>query len=68
MRYRTSWIGIHHHNEGMIKEYLDDHGFDQLDRGLTLEGELIPGQASTLEAYYNGIDQDFLVNLKWKKS
>ena len=49
----TSQQGIHHHNEGMIKEYLDDHGFNQLDRGLTLEGELIPGQASKLVATYN---------------
>ena len=60
----TSQQGIHHHNEGMIKEYLDDHGFNQLDRGLTLKGQIIPNQASTLEAYYNGIDQDFPIYVK----
>ena len=46
-------------NEQLIIEYLDDHGFQQLDPGLTLEGQFIPGQASPLEVYYNGVDQKF---------
>ena len=40
-------------NEQLIIEYLDDHGFQQLDPGLTLEGQFIPGQASKIEATYN---------------
>ena len=57
----NKYYASNNQNTILIRDELDDDGFSTIVDQLTFSGELIPGKISSIEVYYDGIDQGWSI-------